>query len=180
MSLDDLARATCAVYVDGRREGTGTLVAPAHVVTAAHVVRGEKPLTIRFRDGLVGEPIRVSRIDLPSESAELDIAVLSLDERLRERSTAGIEAPAPAALWPARRLPPNATTFGYPKTEGQTPRGVWRDRHRAAVCMGVESSSTGMMRAPLRATAGGRWRTGAQASWPASWWRVPRRAISTG
>jgi V8-like Glu-specific endopeptidase len=39
MSLDELARASCVVCVDGRREGTGTLVTETHVLTAAHVLR---------------------------------------------------------------------------------------------------------------------------------------------
>lgn len=38
MSVDELARATCAIYVDGCREGTGTLVTDIHVLTAAHLL----------------------------------------------------------------------------------------------------------------------------------------------
>ena len=59
MSLDELARASCAIYVDGHRDGTGTLVTDSRVLTAAHVLRRGGPVTIRFFDGLSGEAIPV-------------------------------------------------------------------------------------------------------------------------
>ena len=78
MSLDELARASCAIFVDGRREGTGTLVTDIHVVTAAHVLRRGGALTIRFRDGLLGEAIPVERLPLGADAQELDIGVLKV------------------------------------------------------------------------------------------------------
>jgi WD40 repeat protein len=119
MSLDELARASCAIYADGRREGTGTLVTDTHVLTAAHVLRRGGPLTIRFRDGLSGEAISVERLPLGADAEELDIAVLELEP--------GSDRPAPGKLWSAKRLPVETKAFGYPKGEGTAPRGVWRD-----------------------------------------------------
>ena len=81
MSLDDLARASCAIYCDGHRDGTGTLVTDSHVLTAAHVLRRGGALTIRFRDGLYGEPIPVERLPLAAGAEQLDIAVLKLGRR---------------------------------------------------------------------------------------------------
>ncbi len=119
MSLDELARASCAIYVDGHREGTGTLVTDSHVLTAAHVLRRGGPLAIRFRDGILGEAIPVERIPLGDHAGEIDIAVLMLGP--------GPDRPLPGKLWPARRLPTETKAFGYPKAEGAAPWGVWRD-----------------------------------------------------
>ncbi len=119
MSVEELARASCAIYVDGRREGTGTLVTDSHVLTAAHVLRRGGSLTIRFRDGLLGEAIPVEQLPLGADAEELDIAVLKVG--------CGRDRPLPAELWPARRLPMEMNAFGYPKREGAAPRGVWRD-----------------------------------------------------
>ena len=119
MSLDDLARASCAVYCDGHRDGTGTLVTDSHVLTAAHVLRRGGALAIRFRDGLYGEPIPVERLSLAAGAEQLDIAVLELGRSVAE--------PPPAKLWPARRLPPETKAFGYPVEEGAQPQGVWLD-----------------------------------------------------
>ena len=119
MHIDELARATCIIYVDGRREGTGTLVTDNHVLTAAHVVRRSGVIAIRFHNELAGAAIDVERLPLSAEAEQLDIAMLKLGPSARR--------PAPAALWPPRRLPTKARTFGYPKAEGGAPRGVWRD-----------------------------------------------------
>src|ERR1035441_2888575 len=119
MSLDELARATCVICVDGHRYGTGTLVTDTHVLTAAHVLRHGGALTIRFRDELQGEAIPVERVPLGADAEKLDIAVLKLPPCTRRLPT--------ATLWPAKRLPPQAKTFGYPKRERVAPRGVWRD-----------------------------------------------------
>jgi Trypsin-like peptidase domain len=119
VSLEKLARASCAIYVNGRRQGSGTLVTDAYVLTAAHVLRGGGALTIRLRDDLTGDPIPVMRVPLSDNAEELDIAILELKPVLH--------MPPPATLWPARRLPLETRTFGYPKLEGAAPRGVWRD-----------------------------------------------------
>src|SRR5215831_21214318 len=119
MSLDELARASCVICVNGRREGTGTLVTDSEVLTAAHVLRREGAVTIRFRDGLSGEPIPVERVRLGADADGLDIGVLTLPR--------GVDRPPPAPLWPQRRLPSEMKVFGYPKAEGAAPRGVWRD-----------------------------------------------------
>ena len=119
MSVEGLARASCAIYVDGRREGTGTLVTNNHVLTAAHVVRHGGSLTMRFRDGLLGEAIPVERLPLGADAEELDIAVLKVG--------CGRDKPPRAELWPAKRLPMEMKAFGYPKSETAAPRGVWRD-----------------------------------------------------
>ena len=120
MSLNELARASCAVYVNGHRDGTGTLVTDSHVLTAAHVLRRDGPLTIRFRDGLSGEAIPVERLPLAAGAGQLDIAVLKLGADTDDR-------PSPAKLWAAKRLPSEMKAFGYPIIEGAAPRGVWRD-----------------------------------------------------
>ena len=38
-----VARATAAVFVDGRRAGSAVLVGPQYLVTAAHVLRRQDP-----------------------------------------------------------------------------------------------------------------------------------------
>src|SRR5690348_4421866 len=128
MSLDELAKASCAIYVDGHRDGTGTLVTDSHVLTAAHVLRRGGPVTIRFLDGLAVEAIPVGRVLLGAGAEQLDIAVLELGPGADDRAP-------PAKLWPARRLPPETKAFGYPIVEGTAPRGVWRD---SAVSGGVQ------------------------------------------
>jgi hypothetical protein len=90
------------------------------VLTAAHVLRRGGPSAIRFREGLAGEPIPVERLSLGPGAEQLDIAVLRLGPGTDDR-------PSPANLWPAKRLPPETRTFGYPIIEGAAPRGVWRD-----------------------------------------------------
>jgi len=87
MSLDELARASCAIYVDGRREGSGALVTDSHVLTAAHVVRRSGALAIRFHDGLLDRAVPVERLPLSADAAALDIAVLKVGP--------GIARPAP-------------------------------------------------------------------------------------
>ena len=128
MSIDDLARASCAVYCDGYRDGTGTLVTDSHVLTAAHVLRRSGPLTIRFHDGLYGEPIPVERLRLAAGAEQLDIAVLKLGH--------GVARPPPAKLWAAKRLPPKTKAFGYPIEEGAKPQGMWLDSRVAGAVQG--------------------------------------------
>ena len=128
MSVDELARASCAVYCDGHRDGTGTLVTDSHVLTAAHVLRRGGSLAIRFRDGLYGEPIPVERLPLAAGAEQLDIAVLKLGR--------GLAGPLPAKLWPARRLPPETKAFGYPIEEGAQPQGVWLDSRLGGALQG--------------------------------------------
>jgi len=128
MNLDNLAKASCAIYVDGRRNGTGTLVTGSHILTAAHVLRRGGPLTIRFRDGLSGEPIPVERLPLGKDAEELDIAVLELGPDTEAR-------PPPATLWAAKRLPRDTKAFGYPLADKPL-RGVWRDSAVSGVVQG--------------------------------------------
>src|SRR5262245_34484408 len=128
MSIDDLARASCAVYCDGHRDGTGTLVTNSHVLTAAHVLRRGGPLAVRFRDGLHGESIPVERLPLAAAAEQLDIAVLRLG-----RDIAG---PPPTQLWPAKRLPLEMKAFGYPIEEGAQPQGVWLDSRLGGALQG--------------------------------------------
>ena len=67
-------------------------------------------LTIRFLDGLSGEAIPVERVPLGAAAEQLDIAVLEL-------GTGTADRPPPAKLWPAKRLPQETKTFGYPIEE---------------------------------------------------------------
>jgi hypothetical protein len=120
MNVDELAKASCAIYVDGHRDGTGTLVRNSRVLTAAHVLRRGGPVTIRFLDGLSGEGIPVERVPLDAGAEQLDVAVLEL-------GPSTVDRPPPAKLWPAKRPPHRTKTFGYPIEERAEPRGVWRD-----------------------------------------------------
>ena len=115
MSKERLSRATCRIYVDGGQlpVGTGTLVTTRHILTAAHLVRGAVKVAIRFREGLDGEALRVSLLDLPA-AENLDIAVLALPDEGSECSGPGTSRPSPAEMWPARRWPTNVTIYGYP------------------------------------------------------------------
>src|ERR1035438_5612986 len=99
MNVDELASASCAIYVDGHRDGTGTLVADSCVLTAAHVLQRGGPVTIRFLDGLSVAAIPVERVSLGAGAEQLDVAVLEIGPGTDGR-------PPPAKLWPAKRLPP--------------------------------------------------------------------------
>ena len=128
MSVDDLAEASCVVYVDDRRAGTGTLVTSSYVLTAAHVVRRDGPVTVKFLNGPSGEAIPVERLPLGSAAGQLDIAVLELVPGPGDQ-------PPPAKLWPAKRLPPETKAFGYPLADNP-PRGVWRDSRVSGAVQG--------------------------------------------
>ena len=127
-----VARATAAVFVDGRRAGSAVLVGPRYLVTAAHVLQRQDPRTLakvaveqvelEFPDqGPGGQPGRTAaaRVDLGPASAGVDVAVLDLGE---DRPG---WLPAPVPVWPAARPPGRVQVFGYPLAEGPL-NGVWR------------------------------------------------------
>jgi hypothetical protein len=127
MSVDALARASCAIYVGGHRSGTGTLVTDCHVLTAAHVVQHDGPVLIRFFGSPSDEAIQVERVHLGTAAEQLDIAVLELNPGPADRP--------PAELWAAKRLPQETKAFGYPLAEKQL-RGVWRDSRVSGAVQG--------------------------------------------
>src|SRR5215471_10657490 len=107
-----VARATAAVFVDGRRAGSAVLVGPRCLVTASHVLRRRDPGTgtpvaveqveLEFPgQGPGGQPGRAaaSRLDLGPAGAGVDAAVLDLGE---DRPG---WLPAPVPVWPAARPP---------------------------------------------------------------------------
>ena len=127
-----VARATAAVFVDGRRAGSAVLVGPRYLVTAAHVLQRQDPGTLakvaveqvelEFPDqGPGGQPGRTAaaRVDLGPAGAGVDVAVLDLGE---DRPG---WLPAPVPVWPAARPPARVQVFGYPLAEGPL-NGVWR------------------------------------------------------
>ena len=127
-----VARATAAVFVDGRRAGSAVLVGPRYLVTAAHVLQRQDPGTLarvaaeqvelEFPDqGPGGQPGRTvaSRLDLGPAGVGVDVAVLDLGE---ERPA---WLPGPVLAWPAARPPTRVQVFGYPLAEGPL-NGVWR------------------------------------------------------
>ena len=127
-----VARATAAVFVDGRRAGSAVLVGPRYLVTAAHVLQRQDPDTLRWvaveqvelefpGQGPGGQPGRAAaaRLDLGPASAGADVAVLDLGE---DRPG---WLPAPVPVWPAARPPGRVQVFGYPLAEGPL-NGVWR------------------------------------------------------
>src|SRR5215831_2755318 len=127
-----VARATAAVFVDGRRAGSAVLVDPRYLVTAAHVVQGQDPGTLAKvaveqvelefpGQGPGGQPGRTAaaRVDVVPASPGADVAVLDLGE---DRPG---WLPAPVPVWPAARLPARVQVFGYPLAE-RLLKGVWR------------------------------------------------------
>ena len=127
-----VARATAAVFVDGRRAGSAVLVSPRYLVTAAHVLQAQDPRTLATvaveqvelefpYQGPGGQPGRTAaaRVDLGPAGAGVDMAVLDLGE---DRPG---WLPAPVLMWPAGRPPPRVQVFGYPLKE-RALKGVWR------------------------------------------------------
>ena len=127
-----VARATAAVFVDGRRAGSAVLVDPRYLVTAAHVLQCQDPRTLATvaveqvelefpAQGPGGLPGRVAaaRVDLGPASAGTDLAVLDLGED----RPGWLLAPVP--VWPAALPPGRVQVFGYPLAEGPL-NGVWR------------------------------------------------------
>ena len=127
-----VARATAAVFVDGRRAGSAVLVDPRYLVTAAHVLRRQDPRTLakvaveqvelEFPAlGPGGQPGRTAaaRVDLGPASLQADVAVLDLGE---DRPG---WLPAPVPVWPTARPPARVQVFGYPLAE-RLLKGVWR------------------------------------------------------
>ncbi|MFC4048872.1 trypsin-like peptidase domain-containing protein [Actinomadura syzygii] len=99
--------------------GSGVLVGPNHVLTAAHVLEGCAGLRIGLRfDGF--PMVEAKRVELGREAdpQNLDVALLELD-----RAPTGL---APVALWPVRRLPDKVHLFGYPEEDPKA-EGAWRD-----------------------------------------------------
>jgi hypothetical protein len=126
------ARATAAVFVDGRRAGSAVLVGSRYLVTAAHVLQRQDPRTLvkaaadqvelEFPDqGAGGQPRRTAaaRVDLGPASAGADVAVLDLGGNRPGW------LPAPVPVWPAARPPARVQVFGYPLAE-RLLKGVWR------------------------------------------------------
>jgi WD40 repeat protein/V8-like Glu-specific endopeptidase len=127
-----VARATAAVFVDGRRVGSAVLVGSRYLVTAAHVLQRQDPGTlatvaveqveVAFPDqGPGGQPgtTAAARVDLGSAGLGADVAVLDLGE---DRPG---WLPAPVPVWPAARPPARVQVFGYPLAE-KLLNGVWR------------------------------------------------------
>src|SRR5690349_16554244 len=107
-----VARATAAVFVDGRRTGSAVLVDPRHLVTARHVLRrldrdtGAMVLVdqveVEFPGRVVGGQsgrATASRLDLGSTGPVAEVAVLDLGEH----PPSGL--PTPVQVWPAARPP---------------------------------------------------------------------------
>ena len=127
-----VARATAAVFIDGRRTGSAVLVGPRHLVTAAHVLQRQDSRTsakaaveqveLEFpAQGPGGQPgtTAAAQVDLGAASRAVDVAVLDLGE---DRPG---WLPAPVPVWPAARPPARVQVFGYPLAEGPL-NGVWR------------------------------------------------------
>ncbi len=127
-----VARATAAVFVDGRRAGSAVLVAPRYLVTAAHVLQRQDPGTLAMvaaeqvelefpAQGPGGQlgTTTAARLELGPAGPGVDVAVLDLGE---DRPG---WLPAPVPVWPAARPPDRVQVFGYPLAEGPL-NGVWR------------------------------------------------------
>ena len=127
-----MARATAAVFVDGRRSGSAVLVGSRYLVTTAHVLQRQDPRTLAMvaveqveldfpAQGPGGQPGRTAaaRVGLGAASRGADVAVLDLGE---DRPG---WLPAPVPVWPAARPPARVQVFGYPLAEGPL-NGVWR------------------------------------------------------
>ena len=127
-----VARATAAVFIDGRRAGSAVLVGPRYLITAAHVLQRQDPgslalvaveqVELEFPDQGPGRPpgrTAAMCLDLGPAGAGVDVAVLDLGE---DRPG---WLPAPVPVWPAARPPARVQVFGYPLAEGPL-NGVWR------------------------------------------------------
>ena len=127
-----VARATAAVFVDGRRAGSAVLVSPRYLVTAAHVLQRQDPRTLAKvaveqvdlefpgqGPGRQSGMMAAIRVDLGPAGAAADLAVLDLGENRPGW------LPPPVLVWPAARPPARVQVFGYPLAEGPL-NGVWR------------------------------------------------------
>jgi WD40 repeat protein len=134
--LDRAASATCAVYIDGERTGSGVLVAGDFILTAAHNLgvpsAGDTVIGVRFLNepDEPGWPCRLVPVEDETAAARLDFAVLHLNPA-PERSQ-----PTPIEIWPARRNPAEVHVFGYPLGEGAEPLGIWRQFRVAGAVRG--------------------------------------------
>jgi Trypsin-like peptidase domain len=121
VGLDRLGAATCDVFVGGVRKGSGTLVDGRHVLTARHVVGESGDVKVQFVGGSEDWRLTAERCEVGAGSADLDVSVLAVKRADRAA------LPAPAELWPWRRLPDRVKGYGFPLAEGRRPRGVWID-----------------------------------------------------
>ena len=122
-----VARATAAVFVDGRRAGSAVLVTPRYLVTAGHVLQRQDPDTLAMVaveqvelefPGQGGEGGRLAASFLDVGVAGVDVAVLDLGE---DRPG---WLPIPVPVWPAGRPPDRVRVFGYPLGGRTTEWGV--------------------------------------------------------
>ncbi|WP_437995673.1 trypsin-like peptidase domain-containing protein [Sorangium sp. So ce185] len=115
--LHRLKQAVARVEVDGKPNGTAFLIDPEHVVTAHHVLLGQKAVTLRFAEWSAASPdVSLTGNDDGVRSCQLswqpangaDLAVLKLDRRcpLNVAALSLGALPEVDAEW---------STFGYPR-----------------------------------------------------------------
>ncbi|WP_432246638.1 trypsin-like peptidase domain-containing protein [Streptomyces sanyensis] len=115
-------RATAAVFLDGRREGSAVLVDRRYLLTADHVLKTADHAEVVFpavaRPG--GEQARAQARRVPPRTGASpgDAAVLDLGEQPPNW------LPEPLTLSPTRRVPIRVSVFGFPRSDHLA--GVWR------------------------------------------------------
>jgi len=116
--MDQLAAATCDVFVAGIRKGSGTLVDSRHVLTASHVVGDSGHVEVHFAAQTGKLRLGAVRVSVNFDT-DLDLSVLEVEHNEPKL------LPPPAELWPWARLPAKVKGYGFPLAEGRRPRGVW-------------------------------------------------------